>query len=463
MTVMTEAAREARITKEIDALKGQTGYERIALPWKDERGRVFPVINPPLDCIVLNPYSHRIRAQLESDPRRDIVRDHPFTDESQAILTELLRQIEGFEDLKANLAEVGQNDAGVVTRKGVMVNANTRAVALRDLGKEYIKVAVLPENADPADLAKLELALQMKRDFKQDYTFTNQLLFVEDLRSTYEYDDTKVARAMNLAAGSDPAELKKGAKQAAAFTRMLAIVRDLQHRSGGRIPYSFFDDKRQALIDLDAVHEEQKNRDPAGARRMKDARLAALLAGSFYRDLRLISDGSAVEHVMPAIRDNPELGDELIAVVEARSGNDGSELAGIGELGDDPGADSDVPDLAPLVDLLASTFGLDEVTLPATSGDPARKIERDELVRNVSESFGDAVQQIKDEQRKAKSLNDPIKLVKDATVQTDKAREAYVKVAKTPGFQVGRLEKPLRLLRRAVDALEDEIEKRQGR
>ena len=48
----------------------------------------------------------------------------------------IAERTEGFEDLKANLGEVGQNDVGVVTRRGVLVNANTRAVALRDLGKE---------------------------------------------------------------------------------------------------------------------------------------------------------------------------------------------------------------------------------------------------------------------------------------------------------------------------------------
>lgn len=460
MAVMAETARAERIARELEALKGQENYERISLPWKDERGQVFPVINLPLDCVVLNHNSHRIRAQLESDPRRDGVRDRPFTDESQAVLAELLRQIDGFEDLKANLAEVGQSDAGVVTRRGVLVNANTRAVALRDLGKDYIKLAVLPENADPADLAKLELALQMKRDFKQEYTFTNQLLFVEDLRTTYGYDDEKVAKAMNLAASSDPSELKKGAKQAAAFTRMLAFVRDLQKRSGGRIPYRFFDDKRQALIDLDQAYEEQKKRDPEGARYMKEARLAGLLTGSFYRDIRLIDDEAVVDHVMPAIRENPDLGQELVAVVEDAA-KTSVALAGIGDLADDPIAAPETADLAPLVDLLASSFDQSEVILPATNGEQARKIERDELVRHVRESFEDAVQQIRDTARAAKSLNDPIKLVSDARLQTDKALDAYRKVATSPGFQIGRLEKPVRQLRHAVEALEREIAKHQ--
>jgi hypothetical protein len=462
MAVMAETARTERIARELESLKDRQNYERIALPWKDEPGQVFPVVRLPLDCVVLNPSSHRIRAQLESDPRRGVVRSDPFTDSSQEILAELLRKIEGFEDLQANLADVGQSDAGVITRRGILVNANTRAVALRDLGKEYIKVAVLSENADPADLAKLELALQMKRDFKQDYTFTNQLLFVEDLRATYGYDDERVAKAMNLTASSDPNELKKGAKQAAAFTRMLAIVRDLQSRSGDRIPYSFFDDRRQALIDLDQAYEEHRNRDPEGARRMKDARLAALLTGSFYRDIRLIDHDAVIENVMPAIRENPDLGEELVAVIE-NAGQKGTVLAGISDLADEPPPTAEVGDLAPLVDLLASSFGEPDVTLAAADGESFHQVERSELVRQVGESFGDAFQQIRDDARAAKILNDPIKLVNDAKLQVDKALDAYRRVATTPGFQVGRLEAPLRRLRHAVEALEREIANRPRR
>jgi hypothetical protein len=56
----------------------------------------------------------------------------------------VLRETEGFERLKVNLAEEDQREAGVVTRAGLLVNGNTRAAALRDIDKQYIRVAVLP-------------------------------------------------------------------------------------------------------------------------------------------------------------------------------------------------------------------------------------------------------------------------------------------------------------------------------
>lgn len=456
MAVMAEAARAEKIKAELDALTGE--YERVTLPWKDEAGKTYPVIRLALDAVVLNPNSHRIKAQLASDPHKPAVDADPHSEASQDIISVLLRNTEGFEDLKANLGEVGQNDAGVVTRKGVLVNANTRAVALRDLHKEYIKVAVLPEAADASDLAKLELALQMRRDFKQDYTFTNQLLFIEDLRQAYGYDDKKVATSMNLTASSDPSEVKKGAKQAAAFTRMLAIIRDVQTRSGNKIPYSFFDDKRQALIDLDLAHEDLKGKDPGGARRMKEARLAAILTGSYYRDLRLIDEAAVADHVLPAMHGNPEIGDELTAVIE-HAVAEAPVPYGIAALVDESEPGPAPQDLAPLVDIIAQSYGNADIVILGGDGVLPSRIDRDDFVRQVAESFGDAVTEIKNDQRAAKTLNDPIKLVNDAKSNTDKALDAYRKAAGTPEFKVGRLEPPLRRLKYAVEALEREIAK----
>lgn len=458
MAVMAHEARAEKIKAELDALAGQADTERVSLPWKDEAGKTFPVIRLALDAVVLNPKSHRIKAQLATDPLKAAVDQDPFSEASQTVIADLLRKTEGFEDLKANLGEVGQNDAGVVTRQGVLVNANTRAVALRDLGKEYIRVAVLPDAADPGDLAKLELALQMRRDFKQDYTFTNQLLFVEDLRKYYHYDDIRVAKAMNLSASSDPAEERKGAKQAASFTRMLAIIGDLQKRSGNKIPYSFFDDKRQTLIDLDAAYEDQKTKDPDGARRMKEARLAGILTGSYYRDLRLIDDAAVGDHVLPAIQANPDIGDELTVVIEKPNGDDPAP-EGIAALVDDPEPGPATQDLAPLVDIIAQSFGETEVVIPSADGGDPTKIDREVFMRQVAESIGDAVTEIKNDQRAAKTLNDPIKLVNEAKANADKALDAYRKVAGTPEFKIGRLEPPLRRLKRAVEAIEQEIAK----
>ena len=177
MPIISEEARKTRIEEALRALPRDS--ERIPVPWQDTT-KTFPVIRISLDSVLLNPRSHRIRAQLESHPQRQLVLESPFSEESQDVITAVLRETEGFERLKVNLAEEDQREAGVVTRAGLLVNGNTRAAALRDIDKKYIRVAVLPGDATQEEIDELELRLQMKRDLKQEYTFTNELLFVEE-------------------------------------------------------------------------------------------------------------------------------------------------------------------------------------------------------------------------------------------------------------------------------------------
>ena len=195
MAMMTDAARRKQIEEALDALPQET--ERIPLPWRNGTS-IFPVIQLRLDSVLLNPRSHRIRSQLESHPKKAVVEQAPYSEESQEVVAQLLRETDGYDALKANLSQEKQREAGIITRAGVLINANTRAVALRDIEKEenckgYIRVAVLPKDATESELDELELRLQMKKDYKQEYSFTNELLFVDELLTKYSYSPVDAA------------------------------------------------------------------------------------------------------------------------------------------------------------------------------------------------------------------------------------------------------------------------------
>ena len=91
---------------------------------------------------------------------------------AEIIAAIIRKDIEGYEDLRANLQADEQRQPGVITRVGLLVNANRRAVALRENGARYIHVAVLPD-ATADEVSDLELTLQVQRDFREDYSFTN--------------------------------------------------------------------------------------------------------------------------------------------------------------------------------------------------------------------------------------------------------------------------------------------------
>jgi hypothetical protein len=461
---MTQEAREQRVREALEAYVDDPNQERIPLPWKGSSEATFPVVKLPVDALLLNPRSHRIRSQLESHPSREQVENDPFSNESQDIIAEILRRSEGYEPLKTNLTAVGQRDAGVVTRAGLLVNANTRLVALRDIDPHgHIRVAVLPKDADQKAIDQLELGLQIQKDFKQSYSFTNELLFINDLLEQYHYSQEDVAKALNWAASSDEKELKKGVAGVQQFVRILAVIRDLQARSGNRLPLTFFDgEKRQALIDLDDKYESLKKSDPDGADRMREGRLLGILSGNYYRELRKIDHTAVDEHLGARLAEKSSLEDSLDQLATSASspppenGDDGDL-----DLLDDESRHGEADlrtSLRPLVDLIAKTEGAKTVNLPASNGGDTKTVDRQELIREVAEAVDEAAEDASTGTRLKKSLDGPIKLVREATKRLDDAIEAYRQVHASPDFQHARFEELLNALGVSHDALRREVE-----
>src|SRR5690606_33819691 len=108
---MTENARKELIAGLTEAAEKDSRTERIRVPWKS--GTILcPVIELSVDVPLLNPGSHRIKAQLLSHPERQIVEQDPWSSRAQEIIAELLAATEGFEELQIDLQDKGQTDPG---------------------------------------------------------------------------------------------------------------------------------------------------------------------------------------------------------------------------------------------------------------------------------------------------------------------------------------------------------------
>src|ERR1700679_2588434 len=125
MAVLDEAGRKAGIERALAAANARPDAERIRVAWKS--GDIAAtVVELPVGDVVLNPNSHRIRAQLESSADRELVLHDPFNPLAQTAIEGLLRDAAEFDGLKASLKDVGQAEPGVVTATGLLVNSNTR-------------------------------------------------------------------------------------------------------------------------------------------------------------------------------------------------------------------------------------------------------------------------------------------------------------------------------------------------
>lgn len=433
MPQSTEAERIELVKNALEVANARPNAERMRLSWRT--GHISAtVVELPVDKVVLNPRSHRIRSQLESLPNRELVEEAPLDDDAQAIIAELLRQAEEFAGLRANVAEVGQIEPGVVTATGMLINANTRCVALRDNGGRYIRAGVLPADASPEEIDRLELRLQMKHDFQSEYTFTNELLFLDDLLREYQYTPEQIAIEMGWASRSDQRALKRMAEQVQSYTRILTLIREVQHMSGSKIPTVTFDGTRQALIELDREVEARKMSNYVEAREIRDARLVGILAGAGYRELREIGPDFVRNFLIPAMHDRPILSPHVDALTTFTDA-DPPAPSGLDLFEDDVPSEAEGPrrSAAALLALLTREPDKEMIELPAAEG-PVQSFNRIVFHGELKTAIEGAAEDVRLNREAGDSLGRPRDLVRKATKHIQAAIEAYRDVADHPDF-----------------------------
>ena len=266
--------------------------ETVIIEWRGTTIPV-PVITLPVDLVVYNPDTHRIRAQRETDPvGARALASAPWGSDAQGYLHRLLMgdpknpsKIDpSFTALKQDLLEHGQNDPGIVTQAGVLINGNTRRAALKENGQEFIRVGVLPSDAGAEDIHGIELSLQLRKDHRRDYSFMNYLLAI----------DEQVAEGLLSAVIQ-----KKFRMKASAFDRALWIlnfVRDAISRSSittgngavASLNLVDFESHQGKLEELYKAYVSASVRSPEDAQALCEQRLLALLLNKSKTDLRLI-------------------------------------------------------------------------------------------------------------------------------------------------------------------------------
>lgn len=213
---MTQASREQHINRALQQYREHHEGVRPSLQAPIRDGAVLEVINVPLDVPVLNTSSFRIAPRLADHPSRDEVLADPDSAKSQAIVAQLVRDSHRqASDLKDSLADEGQDQPGVITRKGKLLNANTRCVLLRELVEEgrlpastTLKVAVLPSDITTSEELTLESVLQKQREYKDEYNLVSELMMIERLYSGANLSDAQIAKSLRYKTASRVKDLR---------------------------------------------------------------------------------------------------------------------------------------------------------------------------------------------------------------------------------------------------------------
>lgn len=266
----------------------------------------LPVITMPVNLLAYNPDTHRVRAQRSLDPERDeTLTADPWGDEAQGYLHHLLmgnpsdpeKTDPDFEALKDDLKQHGQRDAGIIDRRGVLVNGNTRRAALKELGQENIRVGVLPEDAGLDDLQAVELSLQLRKDHRRDYSFMNTLLAIDE-RVKAGWSADKILKEFRIK--KDTLERNRW---------ILETVREAIERSrvDGKDGHTAslrlvdFETHQGKLEELYRAYKVLKAKSPEDAEALKEQRLLAIALDKSKTDVRLIESDFSKHKKMQAL------------------------------------------------------------------------------------------------------------------------------------------------------------------
>lgn len=250
---------------------------------------ILPVIRIDPNVLLLNHNNNRLSAQLLDHPEREIVYKNSTSEGAQTVLADLLSKTDEFKNLKDELDQIGQQNPGLITRSGLLVNGNTRVVALRQLGKTGVDVAVLPDDADDAAILDLEMFLQMVHLTHQDYTFTNELLLLEKCKKLGN-TPKQIADKMKWSRGWQ--------KKIDEKFQLLKLINEIRALSPTPLAYQVFDTKSQHLKDLNDEYESLKTHDLAAANRMKWSRVTAMFLGVNKDQTRAIDEDFVDEDVV---------------------------------------------------------------------------------------------------------------------------------------------------------------------
>jgi hypothetical protein len=278
------------------ALAEGGGQESLQIEWR-ESPKSLPVISMPLGLLLYNPDTHRIKAQRDFDANGDTaIQNRPWGPEAQKYLDFLLSALPNdpskmdpaFDKLREDLESYGQKEPGIITPSGILVNGNSRCAALRRGSTQQMRVAVLPPDWGWLDVATVERELQMRKDFRREYSFVNTLIALDE-----------AIRDVGAEAAIKSFRMTKTGFNRSVW--VLQTLRDLVDRSvsgeGSFLNLREFENDQGKLEELYRSYGATSKVDPVAAEIMKESRLLTLLLDKSKTDIRFVTERFIPDHL----------------------------------------------------------------------------------------------------------------------------------------------------------------------
>ncbi|AZN98053.1 MAG: ParB/RepB/Spo0J family partition protein [Mesorhizobium sp.] len=402
--------------------------------------RELPLVDLEVTWVRLSTLNHRTKAEqmreIETKGRPDLFSADPMGSEAQAAQLRILKSQPGFYDLKADLRERGQQEPAVATAEGVLVNGNRRSAALRSLyldnqhaPSRYVRCLVLPADATMDELVDLETELQIARDFREDYSWVNEALLIEELFNREAQNWDRVAARMHKDVPKVRAQYEK-----------LQQLHQLVALSDGTRHHADFDENESAFEEL-TRHIRTKPK--AEANSVRGAYFLGTLTGVNYRDLRHLQRPDAAALVRQELESDPTIAPLLCAIRHDVPNNGGDVLD------DALGDAAQEEDLSDILAFFARKRSEEIVTL----ADGKSAVVSD-LIASVGAAIAVAAQEADEDSKDAKALVAPLSRLAAAKEQVGRAAAALERARSFDGWNEADFQTKVAALKAEVSKLE---------
>lgn len=295
----------------VEFLRARSVMRHALLPAWPRQQKELPLVEVEVDWVRFSTLNHRTKAEqlraIHLLNRSDLFAADPLGKDAQDAQYNILQAQEGFDDLKNDLRERRQQEPAVISAEGVLINGNRRSAALRSLyhddhvlGAHYVQCLVLPDDATADELVDLEAELQVARDFKEEYSWVNEAMLIEELYEREGRSFAHVARKMHR----DEPAVKSLHEKLQQLHQLVALSK------GARLHIDFA--KNDSAFTELARHIKGKPK--AEQESVRSTYFLGTLAGVNYRTLRHLQRTDAADLVYKELIDNKALKPFLDAV-----------------------------------------------------------------------------------------------------------------------------------------------------
>lgn len=247
--------REQRISYFSKLLKEKGPYGSMEVWYKNDRHKM-PVYEIDLDHLVYNRFNGRIASFVKSYEKQTGNELDPTNQTDIKKIEEFLwnSNISSNKATEKSIAEQGQLKYGIVTKDGVIIDGNRRAMILKKVltndNPVYFHAVVLEETLDenPREIMRLETTYQMGEDVKVDYEAIEKYLKCADLKC-YEFSNDEIAKMM----GEPSSKIAK-------YLSMMDLMNDYLEKLSYSGIYTRLDKTEGVFWDLDDYIDRYKDK-----------------------------------------------------------------------------------------------------------------------------------------------------------------------------------------------------------